>query len=325
MERLLRARVRRVDRPHALHHVVVTVDLVNKDHARLGVAVRGGHDAIPNVRRIDHAGARRLFLRARVEQARRLRLVERRAVAERHRPSILQAVDGVRAVLHGVEDGLFPRLVVEGELIPLLIIHGGEELVRHRHGDVEVGQGVLVVLGVDEAEQVRVVNPHDAHVRAAPDAALLHRVGRRVKDVHERDRARSDAVRRAHHRARGPQLLEREARAAARLVDDGRVGRRLHDARDGVRHVEDEARGELARRLARVDEAGRVRDELAPQHDAAHHRIELLAPGRVHLGVADVPDDAAHDVGPLLDGLPLRVLQAVALRDHAAGVKAQDV
>src|ERR1044071_563518 len=85
--------------------------------------------------------------------------------------------------------------------------------------------------------------------------------------------------------------------------------------------VEHEARRELARGLARVDEAGRIRDELAPEHDAFHRLVELVALDDVGLGLRDVPDDAAHDVGPLLDGLALRVLKTVALGYDPAGVE----
>src|SRR5207248_9850896 len=128
---------------------------------------------------------------------------------------------------------------------------------------------------------------------------------------------------RAHHRARGPQLLESEARAAARLVDDGGVRGRLHNACDGVWNVEDEAGGELAPGLARVDEARRVRNELAAHHDAGHRLIELVALDDVGLCARDVADDAADDVGPLFDGVRLRVLQTIALGDDAACVKTQ--
>ncbi len=106
-------------------------------------------------------------------------------------------------------------------------------------------------------------------------------------------------------------------------MDDCGVGRGLHYPGYRVGHVKDEAGRELSRGLARVDEAGRVRHELAAEHDAFHRLVELVALDDVAFGLRDVADDAADDVGPLLDGLALRVLQAVALGDDAAGVEAQ--
>ena len=50
MQLLLAARVAGEDRPHRLHHVIVPIDLVDKDDAGLGVFVSRGDDAVPDVR-----------------------------------------------------------------------------------------------------------------------------------------------------------------------------------------------------------------------------------------------------------------------------------
>ena len=116
--------------------MVAPVHLVNEDDARLGVAMRRRDDAIPNVRRIDHACLRRLFTRA-IEE---ISFNECLFVAERNGRTICAAIDGIRAVLDGIEDRLVPRLAIKAQLIPLAVIHRLEEAVGYGHGDVEVRQ-----------------------------------------------------------------------------------------------------------------------------------------------------------------------------------------
>ena len=64
MQLLLSARITRIDRAHRRQHVVVPIDLVDKDDTGFGVLMRRSDDAIPDVRREDHAGHRRFFDRA---------------------------------------------------------------------------------------------------------------------------------------------------------------------------------------------------------------------------------------------------------------------
>ena len=66
---------------------------------------------------------------------------------------------------------------------------GVHERVGDRDGDVEVGDAA-VELALDELEDVGVVDAQDAHVGAAPGAALLDRLGGAVEDPQEGDRAR---------------------------------------------------------------------------------------------------------------------------------------
>ena len=67
------------------------------------------------------------------------------------------------------------------------------EPVGRRDRDVEVGDAA-VELALDELEDVRVVDPEDPHVGAAPGAALLHRLGRAVEHAQEGHRARRPAA-----------------------------------------------------------------------------------------------------------------------------------
>ena len=91
---------------------------------------------------------------------------------------------------------------------------------------------MLIVLRVNEAQHVRMRDAHHAHVSATAHTALLHCVGRRVEDIHERHGAAGDSVSRTNHRTARTQLLKSEARAAAGLMNDRGIGRGLHDAGD---------------------------------------------------------------------------------------------
>ena len=75
--------------------------------------------------------------------------------------------------------------------------------------------------GPDEFEDVRVIDAQDAHVRAAPGAALLDLLGGGVEDAQEGHRAGGHAAGRAHAGVLGPQTGKGEARTAAGLVDHG--------------------------------------------------------------------------------------------------------
>ncbi len=296
VQHLFAARVRRALRPHRVPQRVRAVHVVDEDDPRLGPAVRARDDPAPDVGREDHARARRLL-----------------------------AVVGVGTALAviglGIVDRLGPRLAVELQLIPVAVLDRGEEVVRHRHRDVEVRQRPLVVLRVDEPQDVRVLARHDAHVGATAHTALLDGLGHRVDDLHEGDRARRDSAAAADARARGPQQLVGHSRAAARLVDERAPARMLHDLGEVVSDRKHEARGKLPLRLARVHQTRRVGKESAVQHQR-HHRLDELAPlDRVCLGLCDVADDAHTDVIPLFDGTPHLVLEGIPLRNDAPRIQ----
>ena len=54
---------------------------------------------------------------------------------------------------------------------------------------------MLVILRMNETQNVGMRDAHHAHVRAAPHAALLNRIRRRIENIHERHGAAGDAVR----------------------------------------------------------------------------------------------------------------------------------
>ncbi len=152
---------------------------------------------------------------------------------------------------------------------------------------------MLIILGVNEAQDVRMSYAHHSHVGAPPHAALFHGIGRRIENIHERDGAAGDAVSSADHRATGSQFLKGEAGAAARLMNNRSVGRRLHDAGDRVRHIEHKTSGQLSVRFAGIDQARRVGYEFTRQHDVGHDVEEFIA----LIGIGFSHRDVRHDTG----------------------------
>ena len=95
----------------------------------------------------------------------------------------------------------------------------------------------------------------------------------------------------------------------------------LHDALDRVGHIEHKAGRELALWLAGVDEARRVWDELAGEHDRGHLVVKQLLLERLGLGLRDVADDAADDISPGFERLAVFVFERVAFADDLLGVE----
>ena len=116
-----------------------------------------------------------------------------------------------------------------------------------------------------------------------------------------------------HDVARRPQAREREAGAAAGLLDHRRPLHGVEDLRHRVTDRQDEASRELAGRLARVHQRRRVRQKLEPRHRV----VELRLPGR---GIAPVrrfrrgdrARDATQESIGRLDDAPLPVAAQVA-------------
>jgi hypothetical protein len=181
----------------AVREVVVLVDPVDEDHARLGMIVGRAHDLVPQV-------------------ASGNRLVD---------PCAIAALPGAR-----VAEGLLRVNQVERRIG----LHGPHERVRHRDGHVEVAERA-VVLGVDELLDIRMVHPHHAHLRAASRTCRLQRFARLVEDPHVGHRARSARQRALHQRAArtdGGEIVADAAAAAHRL---GRLLQGQVDARPAFR------------------------------------------------------------------------------------------
>ncbi len=225
------ARIRRRDRL-AVREVVVAVDRVDEQHARLGVVVGRAHDRVPQVARLQAP-------------------VDPQAVAAAERARRLQVGCRLGAV-HEVEVA-----------VGLDRLHEG---VGHADREVEVAQ-VARVLGVDEGLDVRVVDPQHAHLRAAPRAGRLDRLARAVEHAQVADRAAGAAGGAVHPgpaRADAREVVAHAAAAAHRL---GGLGQGRVDARETVVDLDDrvadrlheavDQRGLEFRACGRLDAPGR--------------------------------------------------------------------
>src|SRR5215212_449584 len=178
---------------------------------------------------------------------------------------------------------------------------------------------MLIVLGMDEAQHVRMRDAHHAHVCTATYAALLHDISYLVNDVHERYWTRRHTGRRADHRAMRPEKFIGHARAAAGLVNRGSSLGVLHDSRKRVWDVQHKTRRELTVSFAGVDQTRRVRNELASQHHFAHGGKKLVT-FLTRFGHGNVADDTPHDIRPFLERTPLRILQRIPLANDFSGI-----
>src|SRR5438132_11302144 len=174
----------------------MAIDFVDEGDARLGVFMSAGDDPVPDVGRVDHSRRRWLFN----QSIGKIGSVESLFIAEGDGRTIRTAIDDIVAARDRIENGIVPAFTFEVELIPLVAIDRVEKLVSNVDGNIEVRERVLIVLRVNETQNVRMRPAYHAHVCATAHAALLYGVGRRVADIHERDGAAGDAMRRSDHR-----------------------------------------------------------------------------------------------------------------------------
>ena len=225
-----------------------------------------------------------------------------------------------------------PACMGVDDVVLQVAAQGAEELVGHGDREVEVRELARLDLGVDEVQDVGVVDAEDAHVGAAPEAALVDRVGGGVEDPHEADRAACAAVGRVDAGRLRPDAREIEAGAAAGLVDEGGGAKRVEDALvlavdDGVGDGEDEAGEVLAQAAAGVHEGGRVGEEI----ERGHHPVEA-AGGILDAGLVGavqafrdghVDGDAPEHFLGGFGGAAVLVLEEVAFLQDREGVGAE--
>ena len=205
------------------------------------------------------------------------------------------------------------------ERVLLVSLDGLHESVGDSDGDVEVVQPVVVLLGRDEIQDVRVIDPHDTHVGATAGAALFDGLGGGVEDAHEREWAAGDALGAHHHVVVRAYAREAEAGASAALVDEGRVLDRFEDGVHGIAHGQDEAVGKLAELATGVHERGAVGQELEAGHEIVEGGLPLFhGRGRViePLGLGDGFGDAAEHLFGRLEHLAVLAFLEIAALQH---------
>ena len=141
-------------------------------------------------------------------------------------------------------------------------VGGVEELVHPLvgdfDGDVVVGEGIEVLLGVEEFEDIGVGEAHHAHIGASSEGALLDGVGGFGEYFPEADGPGGFAAAGGDIVAGGAELIEGEAGAAAGFLDDSGVLDGVEDTVDAVRDGQDETGAEHAHGTTGVHECGAV-------------------------------------------------------------------
>jgi hypothetical protein len=238
----------------AVVEVVVAVDAVEEQDARLGVVVGRAHDLVPQLARAHLAV----------------------------HPAAVLALVGAGGLDVGGGLGLVRQFDVA---VVLDRLHEG---IGDADGDVEVGE-VALVLGVDEHLDVRMVAAQHAHLGAAPRAGRFHRLAGAVEDAHVGHRAggaRMRALDEGADRADRGEVVADAAAAAHGLgglresgVDAGAA---VDDLGDGVADRLHEA---VDQRRLQVGAGGRV--DAAGRHEAALLRLEeqLLPVGALVFGL----------------------------------------
>ena len=233
MQLLLAARIARIYRPHRRHHMIMTIDLVDKNDARLGVFVSGGNDAVPDIGCENHPRHWRFF----DNTIGQIGGLKRQFIGKRRAFAVRSAIDDVVGSGNGIKNTLHPRLAFELGLKPHAAVHRVHKKIADGHRNIEIREARLIVFSVDEPQNIGVRDRQNAHICTATDTALLDDLSRLIDDIHKRDGARSHAACRIDHRACGTQKFISHSRTAACLVNDRDVLGVFHNALDRIGDV----------------------------------------------------------------------------------------
>ena len=106
--------------------------------------------------------------------------------------------------------------------------------IGEAHGEIEVGEDTLLVFGVDEGQNIRMIDAQQAHIGAAPPPAVLDHLSGLVEDLHKGDGAGGHPTGVLDCIALRAQAGEIQAYPTARLMDTGRI---THGREDTVQTV----------------------------------------------------------------------------------------
>mmetsp|Transcript_401 Transcript_401/g.932 ORF Transcript_401/g.932 Transcript_401/m.932 type:complete len:245 (+) Transcript_401:1624-2358(+) len=197
--------------------------------------------------------------------------------------------------------------------------HRLHEAIRQTNTHVKVLEVTLAVLAVNELEDVRVVDAHDAHVGTVAVLLLDHTKGG-VVHVEEGDRTAGLSETGLGGGARRTHQMQREAETTAGLLKHGSVGKSAENRFHGVLDVQHDAVGHQRGGCTGVGERATGRSELK----VAHHRVELISKLR-HLLLAgtvlrlhrgETVGDTTEHVLRSFQQLARGVTQQVAFGNH---------
>ena len=138
------------------------------------------------------------------------------------------------------------------------------------------------------------VDPEDAHVRAAPRAALLDHLRGHVEDPHERHRAAGSAAGGLHRIIPGPEPAERKTGPAAALVDERGVFDAVEYRLKRVLNRKDKTGGKLLEGPAGIHQGRGIREELESREDAEELLFGLLDGGMIAVQEIGLCNIAGH-------------------------------
>ncbi|MPM43016.1 hypothetical protein SDC9_89688 [bioreactor metagenome] len=178
--------------------IVVGVDLVEEQNARLGEVVGRLHDGVPQLSRGQRA-------------------VHPLAIGTLARARLLDVLAG------------FGHM----DQLPVAIgLHGLHEAVGHADRHVEIVPAARRALGGDEVQHIRMINAQHAHLRAATCPSALYGGARLIEHVDVAAGARGHRGRALDQRAARADAREVVAHAAATAHGFRRLAQRLVDARE---------------------------------------------------------------------------------------------
>ena len=251
--------------------VVVAVDLIQEQDARLGKVIGRLHDGVPQL-------ARRHF-------------------AEDPQP--------VAALVSALVNQLFARLGRVHQFPLGIVLHGLHEGIAHAHRDVEVVPAPGRALGGDELEHIGVVDAQHAHLRATARARAFNGRAALVKHVDVAARAAGDGMRALDFSALGADAAKVVTHTAAPTHGFGRLAQCLVNTRVAFAI---HALNGIAHRLHEAVDEGSLNVGAACAHDAprangpcAQIGKKFLLPLGSQLGLFGAGQRAGNALVKLLD------------------------
>jgi len=175
------------------------------------------------------------------------------------------------ACVQSVEDPATRRVA---QCISLVALQGFHKGVADADRQIEITERTLRPFGVDEGEDIGVIDGQDAHIGSTPLATELDVLGRAVKDLHKGNRPRGGTAGRGNQVPCGAQPTEIEAGAATRALHQGHITEGSKDGLHAIFHGQHEARRELPQGCPGVHQGRRIGQEV----EAGQEPVEPLLP-----------------------------------------------
>ena len=209
-----------------------------------------------------------------------------------------------------------------------VLFDGLHKGVGDADGNVEIGDGILVSLAVNEFFDIGMIDAENGHVGAAAGAALGDLAEGLVVDVQEADRAGGFAGGGFNAHTLGAQAREGKAISAAGLLNEGGVAQGLENTGGVAAHVvgdgQHEAGGELAEGRAGAGEGGRIGEEALGGKQVVELDSEVV---RVLLPVGfdfgNMVGNAPEGFLDVFDRLAVVAAAGIAAHEDTAGVLGQ--